>query len=140
MERNPKKPSLAETHPELAKQWHPTKNGDLSPEDFISGSGKKVWWFCDKGEDHVWEKRIVDQTEVNKCPFCNNRKLSLTNSLKTKFPEIAQQWHPTKNNNLKPSDVIYSSGKKVWWKCSKAEDHIEFFGQHCFNYIFINLT
>ena len=123
MERNPKKPSLAETHPELAKQWHPTKNGDLSPEDFISGSGKKVWWFCDKGEDHVWEKRIVDQTEVNKCPFCNNRKLSLTNSLKTKFPEIAQQWHPTKNNNLKPSDVIYSSGKKVWWKCSKAEDH-----------------
>tara|TARA_B110000114_G_scaffold17366_1_gene16758 strand:+ start:459 stop:578 length:120 start_codon:yes stop_codon:yes gene_type:complete len=24
------KKSLAETHPELAKQWHPTKNGKLT--------------------------------------------------------------------------------------------------------------
>ena len=38
-----KKTSLLETHPELAKQWHPIKNGELSPKDFVSGSGKKVW-------------------------------------------------------------------------------------------------
>ena len=28
-----KKKSLAETHPEVAKQWHPTKNGDFSFND-----------------------------------------------------------------------------------------------------------
>ena len=28
-----KKKSLAETHPEVAKQWHPTKNGNLTPFD-----------------------------------------------------------------------------------------------------------
>lgn len=28
-----KKKSLAETHPEVSKQWHPTKNGDLTPYD-----------------------------------------------------------------------------------------------------------
>jgi len=38
----PKKPSLAETHPELAKQWHPSKNGELSPEIVSKGSNKKA--------------------------------------------------------------------------------------------------
>ena len=28
----PKGKSLAEVNPELAKQWHPTKNGDLEKE------------------------------------------------------------------------------------------------------------
>ena len=32
----PKK-SLAETHPEVAKQWHPTLNGELTPSSFPSG-------------------------------------------------------------------------------------------------------
>ena len=31
----PKGKSLAEVNPELAKQWHPTMNGDLTPEDII---------------------------------------------------------------------------------------------------------
>jgi len=35
------KKSLAETHPEIAKQWHPTLNGDLTPFDFTPGSDKK---------------------------------------------------------------------------------------------------
>ena len=44
-----KKKSLAETHPEVAKQWHPTKNGDLTPNNVTPGSNKKAWWKCDKG-------------------------------------------------------------------------------------------
>ena len=43
------KKSLAETHPEIAKQWHPTKNGSLTPFDLSIGSGKLVWWKCAKG-------------------------------------------------------------------------------------------
>lgn len=39
----PKSP-LSVTHPELAAQWHPTKNAELTP-----GSGKKVWWQCAEG-------------------------------------------------------------------------------------------
>ena len=45
------KPSLSETHPELAKQWHPTKNGELTPNDVTPGSSKIVWWKCDKADD-----------------------------------------------------------------------------------------
>ena len=40
-----KKP-LSVTHPEIATQWHPTENGDLTPSDVKAGSGKKVWWKC----------------------------------------------------------------------------------------------
>ncbi len=36
------KKSLAETHPELAKEWHPTKNDD-TPYDVTFGSHKKMW-------------------------------------------------------------------------------------------------
>jgi len=58
----PKKPSLAETHPELAKQWHPSKNGELSPEKVSKGSNKKVWWKCPEGDDHEWEAIIALRT------------------------------------------------------------------------------
>ena len=34
--------SLVEQNPELAKQWHPTKNGDLTPSDVGPGSHKRV--------------------------------------------------------------------------------------------------
>ena len=40
--------SLAETMPELSKEWHPTKNGDLTPNDITAGKFKPVWWLCPK--------------------------------------------------------------------------------------------
>ena len=83
--------SLAETHPEVAKQWHPTKNGDLSPKDFTPGSGKKVWWKCDKGEDHEWRTKIIKRTYGGKCPICSGRKIVKSNSLATVNPELSKQ-------------------------------------------------
>ena len=46
---------LSFSHPELAAQWHPTKNGEKTPADVTAGSGEKVWWTCPKGLDHEWE-------------------------------------------------------------------------------------
>ena len=53
------------------------------------------------------------------CPYCANRAVDETNSLATKCPEIAEEWHPYKNGDLLPKDVNYKSYKKVWWvgKC-----------------------
>jgi len=33
--------NLAVKFPEVAAQWHPTKNGDLTPENVTPGSPKK---------------------------------------------------------------------------------------------------
>ena len=63
------------SYPELVKEWHPTKNGDLTPEDFTYGSGKKVWWLCPKG--HEWETKINKRTRKDKptgCPNCSGKK------------------------------------------------------------------
>jgi len=43
-----RKRPLTETHPRIAKQWHPKKNGTHTPKDTSHGSRKMVWWKCQK--------------------------------------------------------------------------------------------
>jgi hypothetical protein len=40
-------------NPELSKEWHPTKNGKLTPSDIVAVSSKKVWWKCAKGHEYL---------------------------------------------------------------------------------------
>jgi very-short-patch-repair endonuclease len=109
--------------PELAEQWHPTKNGDLKPDHIVFGSSKKVWWKCNKGSDHEWEARPSERVRFTGCPFCSNKRVSKDNNFLNNYPEIAKQWHPTKNGDLKPQNFTSGSAKRVWWKCTKADDH-----------------
>ncbi len=44
------------------------------------------------------------------------------NDLKTLYPEIAEQWHPTLNGSLLPNDVTPGSHRMVWWKCEKGHE------------------
>ena len=115
--------SLLTLNPKMAKQWHPTKNGKLTPLDVGIGSVKKVWWKCPKGEDHEWKSSIIHRVNGVGCPICSNHKIVKSNSLLTLNPEMAKQWHPTKNGKLTPLDVGIGSAKKVWWKCPEGEDH-----------------
>ena len=107
--------SLAATHPDLANQWHPTKNGDLAPTDVVAGTAKKIWWFGECG--HEWEAGGVSRSRNGTgCPFCTNRRvLRGYNDLATTHPHLAREWHPTKNGDLTPHDVLAGSGKKYWW-------------------------
>jgi len=41
----------------------------------------------------------------------------------SEYPKLASEWHPTKNQDLKPENVTYKSGKKVWWQCPRSDDH-----------------
>ena len=116
--------SLAAKSPEIAKQWHPTKNGELTPDRVVGGSSKKAWWKCPEGLDHEWETKIVSRSHVNGgCPFCRGLKVSVTNSLATRYPVLAVEWHPTKNGMLTPHEVTWGSKKTAWWICNKGPDH-----------------
>lgn len=33
--------------PEVAKEWHPTKNDPLTPDMVTPGCNKRVWWLCE---------------------------------------------------------------------------------------------
>lgn len=59
---------LATKHPELIGEWHPTKNGELTPSMVTCGSGKKVWWICKNG--HEWPAYIKHRSKGVGCPFC----------------------------------------------------------------------
>lgn len=115
---------LPTTHPELAEQWHPTKNGNLKPTDVTAGSNKKVWWrhWCDHTESwHEWKRAVCEESHYAACPFCTGRKvLPGFNDLATTHPELAAEWHPTLNGDLKPSQISYGSEKKAWWLCPKC--------------------
>jgi hypothetical protein len=118
-------PSFAELYPEIAKQWHPSLNGDLKPNDVTPGSGQIVYWVCPKNSDHVWKTRVNARVKGRGCPYCANKR-TLGKEYKTlavAFPEIAQEWHPTKNGNRSPETIGEASSIKVWWKCSTNPEH-----------------
>ena len=111
--------------PAVARQWHPTKNGRLTPDDVVATSCKRVWWKCPRGPDHEWQTKVEDRTrKANGCPFCRGRRLSITNALARVAPEVAKQWHPTKNGKLTPETVCAQSWTKRWWKCPEGLDHV----------------
>ena len=89
----------------MAKEWHPTKNGDLTPFEVTLVSGKKVWWKCEHGEDHEWESTVANRVKGNGCAVCKNKKIVNSNCLATLNPGLAKEWHPTKNGDLTPFDV-----------------------------------
>ena len=101
-------------YPNLCEQIHPTKNGDFNPVNYTYGSGKKVWWKCPEGDDHEWVTRIDDRARGRGCPFCSGRRVSVTNNLLVSDPKIANEWHPTKNGDLRPEDVTPNMTRKVW--------------------------
>lgn len=111
---------LAAVHPELSKQWHPEKNGALTPSDVMAGSRRKVWWRCEAG--HEWQATVCSRAEGRGCPVCEGKSVLLgENDLASRYPAIAEQWHPTRNGTLKPTEVTAYSNRRVWWQC--AEGH-----------------
>ena len=114
--------SLAEFNPDFVFEWHPTLNGDLTPQKISYGSSIKVWWICNKG--HIWYQSPNNRTRGRGCPDCGKALRSNTRlknrilkdgSLAERNPDLSRQWNFLKNDGLTPYDVSLGSGKKVWW-------------------------
>lgn len=113
--------SIATERPELVKEWHPTKNGDLNPDSISFGSVKKVWWRC--AHSHEWEASPNNRSNGQGCPYCSGRRVLVGfNDLATVEPDIAATWHPAKNGDLTPDQVTRGSHKKVWWTCEHGHE------------------
>ena len=108
---SPAKKSLAETHPEIAKEacgW--------DPKEITSGSGKNLIWRCPRG--HEYRMAVYNRTgrDSVSCPICANRRVLVGyNDLATTHPEIAMKavgWDPT--------TVVWGSKKNKRWMCAKG--------------------
>lgn len=115
-----KESSLEKNKEHLVKEWNYEKNGDLTPKDVSTQSGKKVWWKCKEG--HEWEDTISHRSNGRGCPYCSGRRVSDKNSLAINAKEIAKEWNHEKNGDLTPDKVSVGSAKKVWWKCEKGHE------------------
>jgi very-short-patch-repair endonuclease len=109
---------LKSLYPELTKQWDYEKN-TITPDNITAGSGKKVWWICEK--KHSYDVPVNDRTRGGGCPYCSSKRIGYGNDLKSTDPELAKRWHPTKNIK-EPSEYTSGSNKKVWWVCSKGHE------------------
>lgn len=128
---------MAVQFPNIAEQWHPTKNGKLTPQQVSFGSQKRVWWLGACG--HEWQSVVSSRTSSNSgCPICSgNLIIAGINDLQTKNPVLAAEWDKEKNDGLSPSMISPFSHKIVWWKCSacgnvwKAIVKNRTYGGHC---------
>ncbi len=116
----PGETDLASTDPAVAAEWHPTKNGDLTPSMVGRGSHKKVWWLCGRG--HEWNAAVYSRASGVGCPVCGGRKVVPgENDLAALYPALAAEWSD-KNLPLTPREVRPQSNRYVWWRCGKGHE------------------
>lgn len=129
---------LATIRPDIAKRWHPTKNGDNSPEMFTFRSGFVAWWKCDKG--HEWQSDIDHQSGGNSCPYCSHnvskseqevaqyvKSIMETSKVKTSVrniipPQELDIYIPDKNIAIEFNGLYWHTeqqGKDKWYHYNK---------------------
>ena len=112
---------LATKNPTLVAEWNYEKNDKLKPDMVTSESNRKVWWKCSKG--HEWQAVICNRNKGTECPISTNMQvLKGYNDLLTVNPKLANEWNYEKNIAISPNIIKSTSGKKVWWKCSKGHE------------------
>lgn len=115
---------LIDTHPHLLDEWDFQRNREIFPDITTVGSqsNKRVWWTCRINYTHSWFATINSRSHGGKgCRFCSNKVVSDQNRLTLADPDLAAEWHPTKNLPLAPCDVSFGSNKEVWWICKKSQ-------------------
>jgi hypothetical protein len=108
---------LATCYPNIGAEWHPYRNGDLTPEEVGPGSTRLVWWLCPRGHDY--QTPILRRTGPDKagCTICSGRKLvSGVNDLATRYPAIARDWDAERNGM--PAFQVVPGNQLRWWTCS----------------------
>ncbi len=108
--------------PELAKEWHPTENGELLPKDILPATRKVVWWLCPEGHSYSSVTSMRTSSTKTNCPYCARQRASSKYNLAVKFPEIIKEWD-YKKNKINPSEYLPGSKKKAWWLCTEGHSY-----------------
>jgi hypothetical protein len=93
--------------------------------DVPAGSGIYVWWKCDRGPDHEWKSQARSRTiRGTACRFCANKQVAPSMAITATHPEIAAQWHPTRNGTRRPDEFTYGSHFDAIWQCPLYKTHV----------------
>jgi hypothetical protein len=89
---------MATTHPEVSTEWHPTKNGELSPDAVRAGSHQKVWWLGKCG--HEWKAALYHRTGSSRgCAVCAGKQavVGFNDALSIAPAHIINEYDNSKN-------------------------------------------
>jgi hypothetical protein len=120
--------SFAARYPAAVGMWDAERNHPLAPDQVLGGTPDVYWWRCDAGPDHRWQVSplVLGKISVAKgrrgCPFCAGKRASVTNSVAS-HPDLSVEWHPTRNGDLDPANVVASTARKLWWRCQVDPSH-----------------
>lgn len=68
---------LSVMRPLVAAEWHPTRNGDKTPDDYSFAANHEAWWQCPVAKAHVYRARIINRAvDGTKCQYCPGGKFS----------------------------------------------------------------
>ena len=106
---------------QLQREWASDLNA-VTPDDVTPHTRTKVWWRCEKG--HEWQAALDSRVSLGRsCPYCANQTvIPGENDIVTVAPYMAQLWHPTRNGNLKPTEVMSGSNRLLWWQCERGHE------------------
>ena len=107
--------SVFKTHPDIASDWSPDKNGQLSPKMFSKNSRYEASWCCNA----CGAEKTTSIRNYNGCKQCRVAKLLEKKNLELEYPELSREW-AKKNGDKLPSDFMPASNKFAWWLCSKC--------------------
>lgn len=107
---------------DLLLEWDWDLNADLDPLTLRAGSHVVVAWRCLLDPGHVWETRLADRTYGgSSCPFHMGDRVHPSGSLAAYYPELAKQWHPSRNDR-RPDEVTRASGYAAHWRCAHGHE------------------
>ena len=104
--------SLIEIMPTLAKQWHPTANGDLTPRNLEIVYPKRVWWICSEG--HEWQATIKYRRNHKDCPICEKEAAKKEVDLSLSLPTFGKNNRENKRFKTKATAVIELPDSGYW--------------------------
>lgn len=112
---------LADTLPEIASQWHPSRNGKLTPQNVVWDSKRTVWWRADCCGNQ-WQESVRDRDKYarTRCGPC----CTILGSLAWHDPGLAAEWSPA--NPLSPWQVRPHGATNFVpeWICATNPAHV----------------
>ena len=123
-----------ETEQSIINEWDDAANGSM--KNYKAGSGKEVSWICGLcGTKYKKAIRIRVFGGIHEpCGRKRGReklreyhRKNIVNSLADTRPDLLKEWDYERNSRMgiEPQYISVTSGKKVWWICSKCGKHYE---------------
>jgi len=119
---------LAVVRPDLLKEWHPTRNGEIDPLEIAAASERIVWWRCSVGNcGREWRAMVGNRTKHGSlgCRRCAHRlagerraRADRERSFGALHPHLLEEWHPTRNRGVDPFAIKPGSERRLWWRCA----------------------